>query len=90
MPSTDSAFRSSPTAPTRAPVPGSPPDSNGHLSGALTLTQHTVNRALAAARPPVERGMARLKSWQMFRRARASPKRMTVTAKAVVTLERQR
>ncbi|SEO94524.1 DDE superfamily endonuclease [Actinacidiphila rubida] len=30
----------------------------------LTLTQRTVNRALAAARAPVERGMARLKSWR--------------------------
>ncbi|MFI9297773.1 transposase family protein, partial [Streptomyces gardneri] len=50
----------------------------------------TINRALAAARAPVERGMARLKSWQIFRRARISPNRMTVIAKAVLTLERQR
>jgi hypothetical protein len=34
--------------------------------------------------------MARLKSWQIFRRARISPNRMTVIAKAVLTLERQR
>lgn len=58
--------------------------------GDLTPTQHTVNRALAQARAPVERGMARLKSWQIFRRARISPNRMTVIAKAVLTLERQR
>ncbi|MDQ1029715.1 hypothetical protein QF035_007302 [Streptomyces umbrinus] len=58
--------------------------------GELTLTQRTVNRALAAARAPVERGMARLKAWQIFRRARISPNRMTVIAKAVLTLERQR
>ncbi|MER7900475.1 transposase family protein [Streptomyces sp. NPDC096046] len=58
--------------------------------GELTLTQRTVNRALAAARAPVERGMARLKSWQIFRRSRISPNRMTVIAKAVLTLERQR
>ncbi|MFE2144217.1 transposase family protein [Streptomyces sp. NPDC059456] len=46
--------------------------------GELTLTQRTVNRALAAARTPVERGMARLKSWQIFRRSRISPNRLTV------------
>ncbi len=58
--------------------------------GELTLTQRTVNRALAAARVPVERSMARLKSWQIFRRSRISPNRKTVIAKAVLTLERQR
>ncbi|MFK0047679.1 transposase family protein [Streptomyces sp. NPDC090741] len=58
--------------------------------GELTLTQRTVNRALAAARAPVERGMARLKSWQIFRRSRISPNRMTVITKAVLTLEGQR
>lgn len=35
--------------------------------GVLTLTQRAANRALAAARAPVERGMARLESWQIFR-----------------------
>jgi hypothetical protein len=34
--------------------------------------------------------MARLKSWQIFRRACINPNRMTVIAKAVLTLERQR
>ncbi|MFF7082101.1 transposase family protein [Streptomyces lavendulae] len=58
--------------------------------GELTPTQRTVNRALAAARAPVERGMARLKSWQIFRRSRMSPNRMTVIAKAVLTLESER
>ncbi|GAA0271440.1 transposase family protein [Streptomyces polychromogenes] len=58
--------------------------------GELTLTQRTVNRALAAARAPVERGMARLKSWQIFRRSRISPNRMTAITRAVLTLERQR
>ncbi|MEU3297509.1 transposase family protein [Streptomyces longwoodensis] len=57
--------------------------------GELTLTQRTVNGALATARAPVERGMARLKTWQIFRRSRISPNRMTVIAKAVLTLERQ-
>ncbi|MFD5520739.1 transposase family protein [Streptomyces sp. NPDC127066] len=58
--------------------------------GELTLTQRTVNRALTQARAPVERVMARLKSWQIFRRSRISPNRMTVIAKAILTLERQR
>ncbi|MEU1853876.1 transposase family protein [Streptomyces sp. NPDC019990] len=58
--------------------------------GELTLTQRTVNRTLAAPRAPVERGMARLKSWQIFRRSRISPNRMTVITKTVLTLERQR
>lgn len=58
--------------------------------GELTLTQRTANRALAAARAPAERGMARLKSWQIFRRSRISPNRMTVITKAVLTTERQR
>ncbi|MFK4119967.1 transposase family protein [Streptomyces longwoodensis] len=57
--------------------------------GELTPTQRTVNRALATARAPVERGMARLKTWQIFRRSHISPNRMTVIAKAVLTLERQ-
>lgn len=58
--------------------------------GELTPTQRTVNRALAQTRAPVERGMARLKCWQIFRRSRVSPNRMTVITKAVLTLERQR
>ncbi|MEU9575251.1 transposase family protein [Streptomyces massasporeus] len=55
----------------------------------LTATQRTINRALSAARAPVERSVARLKSWRIFRRARCSPYRMTTIA-AVLTLERQR
>ncbi|MFF4172875.1 transposase family protein, partial [Streptomyces sp. NPDC001744] len=56
----------------------------------LTTTQQTINRALSAARAPVERSVARLKSWRIFRKARCSPNRMTVIAAAVLTLERQR
>jgi hypothetical protein len=56
----------------------------------LTPTHQTVNRALSAARAPVERGIARLKSWRIFRRSRCSPNRMTSLAAAVLTLERQR
>jgi transposase len=37
--------------------------------GELTLTQQTVNRALSKARAPVESGIARLKSWRIFRSA---------------------
>ncbi len=58
--------------------------------GGLSPTQRTVNRALAQARAPVERAMARLKSWRIFRRSRCSPNRMTSTAAAILTLERQR
>jgi len=56
----------------------------------LALTEKTVNRALAAARAPVERDITRLKSWQIFRRSRCGPSRMTSIAKAILTLERQR
>jgi hypothetical protein len=56
----------------------------------LTPTDKTLNRARAAARAPVERGVARLKSWRIFRRSRCSPNRMTSIAKAILTLERQR
>ena len=55
----------------------------------LTATQRTINRTLSAARASVERSVARLKSWRVFRRARCSPNRMTVIAAAVLTLERQ-
>ncbi len=56
----------------------------------LTPTRRTTNRALSAARAPVERGVARLKSWRIFRRARCSPNRLSSIAAAVLTLERQR
>lgn len=55
----------------------------------LTPTQQTVNHALSSARALVERGIARLKAWRIFRRARCSPNRMTSIAAAVLTLERQ-
>ncbi|MGW2050919.1 transposase family protein [Streptomyces sp. NPDC001858] len=56
----------------------------------LTPTQQTVNRTLSAARAPVERGIARLKSWRIFPRSRCSPNRMTSISAAVLTTERQR
>jgi hypothetical protein len=58
--------------------------------GELTAIQRSLNRGIAIARAPVERGMARLNSWRIFRRSRVSPNRMTSIAKAVLTLERQR
>ncbi|WP_410538012.1 transposase [Streptomyces sp. KL2] len=59
-------------------------------NGELTPTERTVNRALSAARASVERGVARLKSWRIFRHARCSPTRLIAVAAAVLTLERQR
>jgi transposase len=56
----------------------------------LTPTQQPVNRALSAARAPVERGVARLKSWRIFRKARCSPNRTSSISAAVLTLERHR
>ncbi|SHH39948.1 DDE superfamily endonuclease [Streptomyces sp. 3214.6] len=58
--------------------------------GELSLTQRTVNQALSRARTPVEGGVACLKCWRIFRRARFSPNRMTSIAAAVLALERQR
>ncbi|MFI8171633.1 transposase family protein [Streptomyces sp. NPDC085931] len=56
----------------------------------LTPTQQSISGALATARAPVERGVARLKSWQIFRKSRCSPNRMSSISAAVLTLERQR
>lgn len=56
----------------------------------LTTSQQTINGALSAARAPVERSVARLKSWRIFRKARCSPNRMTIIAAAVLALSRQR
>lgn len=58
--------------------------------GELTPTQQTVNRALSTARAPVERGVARLKSWRIFRRSRCGTNRIPSITAAVLTLERQR
>ncbi|MBM7443229.1 hypothetical protein JOC24_006677 [Streptomyces sp. HB132] len=58
--------------------------------GELTLTERTEIRALSEARAPVERGMARLKSSQIFRRSRISSNRISVITKAALTLEKQR
>ncbi len=51
-----------PISPTRAVAPGCPRASNAGLCGNSTPTEKTVNRALAAARTPVGRGVGCLKS----------------------------
>lgn len=56
----------------------------------LTAKQRSLNRAHARLRCPVERGMATLKGRRIFSHARCSPNRLASTAKAIVTLERQR
>ncbi|MDQ1005925.1 hypothetical protein QFZ82_000410 [Streptomyces sp. V4I23] len=56
----------------------------------LNPTQQTINRTLSAARAPVERSVAQLKSWRIFRRARCSPNRLSSISAAVLTPERQR
>ncbi|BFV61245.1 transposase family protein [Kitasatospora sp. CMC57] len=58
--------------------------------GELTAGQRSLNRAHARLRYPVERGVATLKRWRIFRRARCSPNWLTSAAKAVLTLELHR
>jgi hypothetical protein len=57
---------------------------------ALTVKQRSVNKAHARLRYPVERGVARLKTWRIFRHARCSPTWLSTVAKAVLTLENYR
>ncbi|WP_344500762.1 transposase family protein [Streptomyces enissocaesilis] len=52
--------------------------------------QKASNKAHARLRYPVERGMARLKTWRIFRKARCSPTWLTTAVKAVLTLESYR
>ncbi|MFG2305296.1 transposase family protein [Actinacidiphila glaucinigra] len=56
----------------------------------LTARQRSLNRAHARLRYPVERGVATLKRWRIFRHARCSPNRLSSAAKAILTLEKQR
>ncbi len=46
---------------------------NAGVVGAHLHREKAVNRALAGAPAPVERGVARLKAWRTFHRARAAP-----------------
>jgi hypothetical protein len=43
-----------------------------HAPSRYSRPLRPVNRALAQARAPVERGMERVKSWQIFRRSRGT------------------
>jgi hypothetical protein len=56
----------------------------------LTVKQKSVNRAHSRLRWPVERAIARLKTWRLLRKARISPNRLTSIAKAILTLETHR
>ncbi|MFE1356514.1 transposase family protein, partial [Kitasatospora phosalacinea] len=56
----------------------------------LSVGQRSLNQAHARLRYPVERGVATVKRWRIFRHARCSPNWLTSAAKAVLTLELQR
>ncbi|MFC8794811.1 transposase family protein [Streptomyces cinereoruber] len=56
----------------------------------LSVGQRALNQAHARLRHPVERGVATLKRWKIFRRSRCSPNWLSSAAKAVLTLELQR
>ncbi|MFJ1797127.1 transposase family protein [Kitasatospora griseola] len=56
----------------------------------LSTGQGSLNRAHARLRHPVERGVATVKRWRIFRHARCSPNWLTSAAKAVLTLELHR
>lgn len=60
------------------------------LEAYVAAVNQTVNRALSAARAPVEPGIARLKSWRIFRKAWCSPNCMSSITTAILTLERHR
>ncbi|MGW6263494.1 transposase family protein [Streptomyces sp. NPDC055085] len=53
----------------------------------LTVKQKCINRAHSRLRWPVERAIARIKTWRILRKARCSPSRMTSISKAILTLE---
>ncbi|MFF3404579.1 transposase family protein, partial [Streptomyces sp. NPDC002659] len=55
-----------------------------------TARQKSVNRAHSRHRWPVERAIARLKTWRILPKARCSPNRLTSTGKAILTLETHR
>ncbi|MFF3744726.1 transposase family protein [Streptomyces kronopolitis] len=81
--------------PLRARPPGQRPCLGNHrhqtqTAEGLTTTDRTLNRALAEVRAAFERGVARLKSWRIFRRSRCNPNRVTSIATAILTLEHRR
>ncbi|KPI17801.1 hypothetical protein OV450_8000 [Actinobacteria bacterium OV450] len=56
----------------------------------LTPKQKSGNRAHSRMRWPVERAIARIKTWRILRKARCSPNRLTSIARAILTLETRR
>ncbi|MFK0239011.1 transposase family protein [Streptomyces vinaceus] len=56
----------------------------------LTLEQKFVNRAHSRLRRPVEKAIARIKTWRILRKARLSPNNLTSIARAILTLETRR
>jgi hypothetical protein len=56
----------------------------------LDAKEKCVNRAHARLRYPVERTIARIKTWRILRKARHSPNALTSTAKAILILEAHR
>ncbi|MFI8388605.1 transposase family protein, partial [Streptomyces sp. NPDC085540] len=56
----------------------------------LTTKQKSVNRAHSRLRWPVERAIARIKTWRILRKARISPNTLTSITKAILTLETHR
>jgi hypothetical protein len=60
------------------------------LEAHVAAVNQTDNRALSAARAPVEPGIARLKSWRIFRKAWCSPNCMSSITTTILTLERHR
>ncbi|MEU2516990.1 transposase family protein, partial [Streptomyces syringium] len=60
-----------------------------HCGRDLAIKQAAVSRAHARLRVPVERAVARLKCWRIFREARISPNRLTSMTQATLTQEQQ-
>ncbi|WP_329449248.1 transposase (plasmid) [Streptomyces sp. NBC_01426] len=56
----------------------------------LTTGHRAVNRAHSRLRWPVERAIARIKTWRILRKARTSPNKLTAIAKTILTLETHR
>ncbi|MEV6332840.1 transposase family protein [Streptomyces sp. NPDC051909] len=56
----------------------------------MTVEQKCVNRAHSRLRWPVERAIARVKTWRILRKAGCNPSRMTSIARAILTIENHR
>ncbi|WP_327591585.1 transposase family protein [Streptomyces chartreusis] len=57
---------------------------------ALTAKQKSVNGGHSRLRWPVERAIARIKTWRILRKTRCSPNRLTSIGRAILTLETHR